>query len=161
MSEDAPTFPVALAEHVAEMVMLAWDLEPDWDAVFEGAGHSWCTEVSDAIVAYLAGHGVESRTRRGGLRGNWHAWVALADGTIIDATIGQYIDGTLGCHIDDGEVPWVVGPGPGRGGHDPGGRTSADAGAHGTSRLAVVPAGHPFHGEYDVDESSCDDRAMR
>lgn len=81
------------------------------------------------------------RVVHGGLRGNWHAWVTLDDGTIVDGTIEQYIHATFGHYVDAHEVPWLTScpeyP-------DAGWRNRDHA-------LAVIRPGHPLHSEYHTE----------
>ena len=93
-------------DHVEQVARIAWDYEPDWDAVYEGDGHDWCAQTSALVAAYLTEQGVGARAVQGGLDGNYHWWVSLDDGRIIDATIRQYIDLTETRCIDAGDVPW-------------------------------------------------------
>lgn len=115
--------------HLDDLSEIAWAHEPDWNAVYEGAGHSWCHDVSVAAADLLRDRGIPARVITGGLRGNHHTWLALADGTILDLTIAQYIDRTEDRCVSDDEVPWTM--------------TERDE-----ELVAVIEPSHPFHREY-------------
>jgi hypothetical protein len=119
-----------LPELLSEIADIARAHEPDWDAVFEGQQHDWCGEASRDTAAYLNQIGITAQVHIGGLRGCHHSWVELADGTIIDPTIEQYIDRTQDCTVDRSEVPWL-------------------SGLNG-EQVAVVPPGHPLRAEYQT-----------
>lgn len=134
------TSPVAFVRaHVAAIAELAWDHEPDWDEVYDGAQHDWCGEASREITAYLREHGMRAKVIVGGLRGNHHQWVELDDGSILDATIVQYIDRTEDRCVNEQEVPWVQD-------------------ADGDWRLALIEPGHPLASDY---EAAGDQPALR
>lgn len=61
------------------------------DGILDGEdpeGH--CFMVSAPLQGYLAAVGVECKLVRGSVHGNYHVWLELPDGRIIDATASQF-----------------------------------------------------------------------
>lgn len=61
------------------------------DEILDGEDPAgWCYRVSSPLRGYLAAVGVECKLIRGSVHGNYHFWLELPDGRIIDATASQF-----------------------------------------------------------------------
>jgi hypothetical protein len=56
-------------QQLAEIGVIAFDHEPDWDAVYEGADHDWCADTSQQVADYLNGAGLPATVVTGGFYG--------------------------------------------------------------------------------------------
>lgn len=121
-----------LRAHLPAIAELACGLEPDWDAVYEGADHQWCYDTAVAVCELLAELRLDAVIVQGGFRGNWHWWVVLPGDVILDATLRQYTGDGLERVVDAGSVPW----------------------ADDDHSVALIAPGHPLHADYTASAQS-------
>ena len=106
-------------ERLREIERVAWLCTPDWD--------NWCGNASDRVSEYLSQQGIPHTVEdiNDDYAPGWsygpHTFIRLADGTVLDPTITQFV----------GE------------GH------RRLRGGLSTRRTAVFPVGHPAHKMYD------------